>query len=329
MRIIRCVVIIFFASATLASFAQPSFFTPPDSLQKGGALPEGLQSTRSAVFIKIDHTVSLDSTQWYEMAQLFHRALVDLHIDAVVYYRWRDLNAGLDASESYKEALAAREVNQILLLEVGPGSYQIYIVPSSTEDDEIFSIEQQAWHISGTTLENATTNLTQVVNKAGLEIANFLISESPEFFIDTPIFKKNRFESFQPDLKLDKLAVPLFNSEDPEQANHPSDLEIQAIFKNQYPFEYQIVGAGMSEDLMRKAGFQYVLRYLTAEESTLLTLLDYPFSSEAPGKFGFKFYFKHLITGDIYLGDDWDGRSSWQQALTGHLSSMKRSLKVE
>jgi hypothetical protein len=98
--------------------------------------------------------------------------------------------------------------------------------------------------------------------------------------------------------------------------------------RNLYPFEYQLVGQNMSEDLMRKAGFHYVLRYLHAEESSLLTLLDYQIPDNATG-FGYKYYFKHLITGDIYLGDKWDSRPGWQEALRVHLMNMRQSLKVE
>lgn len=329
MRIIRSVLGIFLLFAAYSGFAQASFLPSLDQLQKGGALPEALLSSRSAVFLKVDTTSPIDSVEWYHMADEFHRALVELHIDAVAYYRWRDLNAGFDASGSYLQALANREANQIIILEVQERSYQVYIVPTDQEDQELLPLDKPAWHISGSNLENVISNLSENVKRTDLEVANFLISESPEFFIDTPIFKKNRFESFQPDLKLDKLAVPLFYGMDPEESKQPADLEFQVILQNQYPFEYQIVSAGMTEDLMMKAGFQYALRYLTSEESTLLTLLDYQFASDTPTQVVYKFYFKHLISGDIYLGDDWDGRPTWQQALTVHLNGMKRALKVE
>jgi hypothetical protein len=329
MWIIRFAIAIFLSSATLDGYGQVDFLPAPDQLPTGAPLPEGLQSTRSAVLMKVSPVVSLDSVGWYNMAQVFHQALVDLHIDAVVYYRWRDLNSGFDASKSYIEALADREVNQCIILEVQRGSYQVYITASGTADQELFAANEQVWHLSGSTLESVIASLTQIVDRAGLEVANFLISETPEFFVDTPIFKKNRFESFQPDLKLDKLAVPMFIGRDPKGTEDPADLEIQAICKSQYPFEYEIVSAEMDEELMRKAGFQYVLRYLHAEESTLLTLLDYEFESPTPGRFAYKFYCKHLVTGDIYLGDSWDAQPTWQESLNLHLKGMKRSLKVE
>ena len=329
MRIIRSVLGIFLLSTTFSGYSQANFLPALEDLQKGGTLPEELLSSRSAVFLKVDPSISMDSARWYQMAEELQQGLMAVHIDAVAYYRWRDLNAGFDASGSYLQALLDRETSQIIILEVQQVSYQIYIVPTDQEGQKLLDSDSQAWHISGTNLENAIANLTQNVSRSGLEIGNFLISEAPEFFVDTPIFRKNRFESFQPDLKLDKLAVPLFFGEDPKEPSHPADLEIQAIFKNLYPFEYQTVSAGMSEDLMKKAGFHYVLRYLNAEESTLVKLLDYQFQPDNPNKLGYKFYFKHLITGDIYLGDNWDSRSTWQEALQVHLSTMRRSLKVE
>jgi len=320
---------IFLLMVTLVSRAQsvlPEFL---DNLQEDAALPEGLQSTRSTVFLKMESMAPVDSVEWYSLASEFHKGLAALHIDAVAYLRWRDLKAGFDATSSYLEGLADREISQIIILEVQQGSYHIYIVPTDVEKEGLMDTGDNVWHISGNSLENAISNMTLNVQRANLELGNFLISESPEFFIDTPIFKKNRFESFQPDLKLDKLAVPLMHSPDPENIQNSEDQELRSIMRQQYPFEYQLVGNTMSEELMKKAGYQYVLRYLYAEESTLLTLLDYQITPENPSMFGYKYYFKHLITGDIYLGENWDSRPGWQEALNVHLHNMRKYLNQE
>jgi hypothetical protein len=206
---------IFLLAVTFVCRAQsvlPEFFS---TLQTDAGLPEGLQSSRSAVFLKIESEAVSDSMSWYSLADEFHQGLAALHIDAVAYYRWRDLNAGFDATNSYLEDLAEREINQVIILEVRQDTYQVYIVPTNPEQEGLLDEAGHAWHISGNTLENTISDLTLQVQRAGLEVANFLISGSPEFFIDTQIFKKNRFESFQPDLKLDNLAVPLVHSDDP------------------------------------------------------------------------------------------------------------------
>lgn len=252
-----------------------------------------------------------------------------MYVDVVAYYRWQDLNAGYDATLSYLKALADREISQIIVLEAAFGDYEIYIVPTDLEAPGLLDTTQPAWYTRGNTMEEAVENLSGTVRRTDLERGNFLISGSPELFFDTEIFTKNRFESYQPDLKLDKLAVPLFYSDNVENIEHSWDQELKDIIHSQYPFAYELVGKNMTEDLMMKAGFQFVLRYLYGEERTLRTLLDYGSVDDRPDQMAYKYYIKHLITGDIYLGDAWDSQSEWQQALMIHLTKLRRSLKVE
>lgn len=324
-------ILIFLLALSLYCNAQTTLQQKLDSLKTGAELPEGLQSSRAAVFLKYNQTGQTDTINWYETAVLIHEQFMQMYIDAVAYYRWRDLNAGYDATQSYLESLVEREINQVIIVELTPmSSCDIYIVPTNLEDPELLDTTIPSWHIRGENLENALDNLAGIVRRTDLERGNFLISNAPEFFYDTRIFVKNRFESFQPDLKLDKLAAPLFFGNNTDQPEHPRDQELTRILNSQYPFSYEIVGVGMTEDLMKKAGFQYVLRYLHAEEKILRTLLDYSSTEELyDGGLSYKFYVKHLITGDIYLGDDWDSRPDWQQALMVHLTKLRRALKVE
>jgi hypothetical protein len=300
-----------------------------ENLQTGTVLPEDLQSSRSAVFLKVNQAHQADTMDWGNLAEEFHKSLSAMYIDAVAYYRWQDLNAGYDATISYLDALVEREISQVILLEAALGNYEIYIVSTDLEAPGLFDINQPAWHTRGNTLEEAVENLASMVRRTDLEVANFLISGSPELFYDTEIFTKNRFESYQPDLKLDKLAAPLFYSDDVEGLEQLWDQELKDIMHTQYPFAYELVAPNMTEDLMMKAGFQYVLRYLHGEERSLRTLLNYPSVDDHPDQTVYKYYIKHLITGDIYLGDAWDSQPEWQQALMIHLTKLRRSLKVE
>jgi hypothetical protein len=34
----------------------------------------------------------------------------------------------------------------------------------------------------------------------------------------------------------------------------------------------------------------------------------------------YKYYVKHINSGDIYLGEQWDGDDTWQDALFNHIS---------
>ena len=327
MRIILTVFTLSFLAFSIACEAQTSLTRMFDQLQKGTVVPELIQSTRSAVFIKTNASAGT-ATNWNALAMELHEKLVDMQIDAVAYYRWRDLDGGFDATLSYLNALSEREIGQIILLVVD-NNYQLYMVPTDLESPTLVSSDAATWYTSGSSMEQIMDNLSTTMRQIDLERSNFLISESPEFFVDTPIFRKNRFESYQPDLKLDKLAVPLFYSQNPENIEDPSDLELQSIMQLLYPFKYELVGIQMTEDLMKKAGFQYVLRYLHGEEATMKTLLDYQVETENAERIGYKYYVKHLITGDIFLGDRWDSRNTWQEALSNHLTDMKRTLKVE
>ncbi len=329
MRIIRSMLFLFLLATTIPGNAQTPLEQAFAELQKGPDLPEELQATRSAVFLK---SSSMDSTgkalDWKAIAEELHKNLVAMHIDAVAYYRWQDLNAGFDATRSYLEVLRGREINQIILLSIAKGKFQIYIIPSS-DNPGLLATDSPTWHTSSNSLDGVIETLASTVRRAGLDIANFLIAESPEFFMDTEIFIKNRFESFQPDLKLDMLAAPLFFGRDPDNLEYSADEDLESIMRSEYPFNYELVSTDLTEDQMKKAGFHYVLRYLHTEESTLKILLDYTGPATNPSKPGYKFYIKHLITGDIYLGNTWDSQASWQAALKMHLNNMKKSLKVK
>jgi len=321
--------VLFLAFATFSVGAQTPLEQAFNQLQKGSEFPEELQSTRSAVFLKVAvEGPNSKKSKTKLLAERLHKDLLKGHIDAVAYYRWQDLNTGLDATESYLETIRAREIKQIVFLISEAGNFQIYIIPTG-EDPGLFAVDKKSWHTSGNSMEEVLGALNAAVRRHDLEIANFLISDTPEYFVDTEVFTKNRFESFQPDLKLDKLAVPLFTGIDPENIEEPEDQTLQAIVQAKYPFNYELVRTDLTEDLMKKAGFHYVLRYLHGEEATLMTLLDYRETATNPEKMGYKFYMKHLVTGDIYLGNTWDIQTNWQAALNKHLTNLRQTLKVE
>ena len=41
----------------------------------------------------------------------------------------------------------------------------------------------------------------------------------------------------------------------------------------------------------------------------------------------YKYYVKHINSGDVYLGEQWDGDDSWQEALSNHISAILNKLK--
>jgi hypothetical protein len=42
----------------------------------------------------------------------------------------------------------------------------------------------------------------------------------------------------------------------------------------------------------------------------------------------YKFYFKHIDSGNIFLGTKWDADLTWQQALINQIKAFKAELKI-
>ncbi len=297
------------------------------NITQGNTLPEELLSTRTAVFLQIPPVVESHPQHWKTVATQLHSTLADLNIDAVAYYQWQDLNAGVDATRSYFETLSVRDISQVVLLNLDGGNFQLSIVPT-TDDEGFLDAKAQTWHTSGPELSSILENLANAVRSSGPELGNFLVIDIPEMFSDTRIFKNNRFESFQADLKLDKLAVPLIGKDNPENLQLPANQQLKSTLEP-YPYKYELVDYGVGEDILRRGGFQYVLLSLHASEASVRRLLNYPEPHDDGSNMVHKFYIRHIISGDIYLGDQWDGATTQNQALRNHLVNLKRFLKVE
>ena len=323
-RLLFC---IFLWCCSVYCWAQTPLESAYQNVNSGSSLPEDLLASRTAVFLKVPSVANDHPRYWKSLAREMHTTLVSLKIDAVAYYQWQDLNAGIDATNSFMQTLLNRDISQVIILELRDNQYIFTIIP--THDDPSFLDTSAAtWQAKGPELAGILEGLSLAVRARGLEVANFLVVEGAEFFTDTPVFKKNRFESFQPDLKLDKLAIPVEGGDNPEELQLPENLESQAVFQH-YPFQYEFVDYQKGEDLLRRAGFQYVLLCLYAPEASVKDLLDYQGASEAGSQMVYKFYMRHIISGDIYLGDEWDAASTRQQALSNHINNFKRSLKIE
>ena len=42
----------------------------------------------------------------------------------------------------------------------------------------------------------------------------------------------------------------------------------------------------------------------------------------------YKYYVKHINSGDIYLGEQWDGDDNWQDALSNHITAIVDKLEA-
>lgn len=320
------------------------------SLNYGAQFPEELLSSRSVVFVSVPPQASGQIGDWKGLAAKIHPVFRDNGVDAVAYFNLTDILSGPDANKAFVEGLKKRQIDFVVLLSKRNNRFELVIAPFNGENT-LIAHGESAWKDQNSELEALSSNLYKSLANSGLEKSNYLIIDQPEFFADTQINNGQRFPAFLSDLKIDKLAVPYFPAlAVPETASADAEVvntikvynqkmaannkDLTQIFSN-YPFEYELVDSTKSEDILRKGGFQYVLSYLHTTGDNIRQLLNYPVPKGQEGMAGpdakkpvYKFYIRHIFTGDIYLGTSWDAAPTWQEALNNHINNLRKELKV-
>lgn len=299
----------------------------------GSQLPPDLLHTKSVVFVDILNQFGASSADWKEIAREIHGAFGAMGIDAVAYYYWQDANAGPDAARKLAKELNQRYIENIIYLAYDPSSqeYTLLMAPFDTENPFV-DRQQGAFQLVAATSATLVRQLDNLVRRNGIEKQNFLVIDVPEFFVGAGnIIRGNRAEGFAQDLKLDKLAVPRFGT--------PQDSALARIMKT-YPYEYALVDPARTEDDLRQEGYQFILLSLRTREANIKEMLGYPSAPSAGEKASqkpanpstrgpaYKYYVKHIYTGDVYVGDTWDASPSWQTALNNYLRHMKEDMNI-
>lgn len=298
-------------------------------LKAGTILPEKLLSSRSVVFYPPHMSMKeLEQAQDY-----FQRS----GIDAVLYMESDFLAAGRDPSVALAEYLNAREISHIIIFEKSEG-YSMYVA-SYNKLATLFETGQNAWYRKEKSLDILLQGLFRAANNAPIIRENMLINEFPELAMPLNIFKGRRADFFAIDLKVDPLAVPRFGDD-------AMDRELEEIMK-MYPYKYKLTEPGLSEAQIRKDGSYYVLRFVYLRDKAAQDLLGYAgtksqsaivsvtYPEDKPqlknipaNNMVFKFYFKHIDSGNIFLGTKWDADLTWQQALINQIKAFKAELKI-
>lgn len=298
-------------------------------LKAGTSLPENLLRTRSVVFYPY--------TMGMKELEEIQKGLQRTGIDAVVYIESDFLAAGRDPSVALAEYLNAREISHILIFQKGNG-YSLHIAAYNNMAT-LFDANASAWYRTEKTLDVLLQTLFRMANSS-LKRENLLINDYPELAMPVNIFKGRRSDFFAIDLKVDPLSVP-------KSGDETMDQELAEIMKA-YPFEYKLTEAGLSEAQIRKGGSYYVLRFVYARDKAAQQLLGYNVTRSQSAIVSvtypdnamahlkniaadtpvYKFYFKHIDSGNIFLGTKWDADVTWQQALINQLRAFKAELKI-
>lgn len=300
-----------------------------EQLNLQGGLPEKLLSTRTVVFY--DYT--LTEKEIKDMQQSFQRT----GIDAVAYFELDMVMAGKDVTKAFGEYLTKREVGNLLFLQKGEQGFRL-IATVYNGKETVIDNQQPAWAYSNSNLSEALKELYRSTSSQKKQ--NLLINDVPEVGLKINPIAGNRNEFYAIDLKVDPLAVP-------KTGDETTDRELEEIFKLYYPLKYKMTEPGTAEKELRRQGLLYVVCFVRTRGGVAKELLGYDMSksesaivsvtypenqqqlknipSDTPV---YKFYFKHIDSGNVFFGTKWDADLTWQQALINQLKGMKAELRL-
>nr|WKN39821.1 hypothetical protein K4G66_14085 [Tunicatimonas sp. TK19036] len=321
------------------------FPSPFRELTPINELPETVMYTKTMVLVDAPRQISRNET-WRTFADKAHKVFQEAGIDAVAYYHIQDAQAGRDVSGILTEQLVKRNIKNVILLSYAPRERSSQrcglLITTFNEKASFVSPEQSAYMLTGNDWEGLLGQFGKFVLRNRYETQNFLISDLPEFFTGAGnVVKGRRAEGFAQDLKLDKLAVPRMSEEEASTAPQLASNDTSQLISSSadpltrimeaYPYEYGLVDPSKEEDQIRQDGYQFILLRLHSTEKNLHTMLGYEAQEgETPDDTTpvYKYYVKHIYTGDIYLGDTWDAAPTWQEALQNHLQHLRSDFNI-
>ncbi len=320
-------------------------------------LPDGLLKTKSIVLIKMPETgVDHKRGNWKKLAREIHGYIVARGIDPVWYFYINDIYAGPDLTKSIANSLITREIENVVIFnKINERSYDLYIT-TFNKNEYFFKQGQNSVKIHAVSTAQINRDLAILIDRKDLIRENLMVLETPEYYNQTSLIRGKRFQQYAVDLKLDKLAIPELKSlgnilipvnlsistREEGKLNNTDSMQVspdlQTILK-QYPYEYAILKYNFDEQAIRKKGYPFVLLWLHNTAPVIQNILKYPTVNDGDIKTGdqnqeedgellvYKFYIKHIYTGDVYLGTTWDADTNWHKALQNHIEQFNKSIK--
>lgn len=268
----------------------------------------------------------------------FQRSFQRIGIDAIAYFTVDVVTSGQDPLKAYSAYFQERQVTHLLFLEKGSFGYRFTATPFNNKST-LVDAGQNAWQLSRTKLNELLTTVLQDAWRAQKK-SNYLVNEFPESDIVVDAIKGRRQEFYAIDLKVDNLAVVKFG-------NDTMDSALDKFFAENYPLRYKLVDAGSDEQELRRKGFLYVLCFVHTRGQAAKEALGYDLSkgeksyasiSYPEGQLQlkilpkdeviYKFYFRHIDNGNVFLGTKWDADTNWLDALRNHVLGFKQEAKI-
>jgi len=301
----------------------------PSRIKESFDVPADLLAKRTCVFYSSDMKI--------DQLEKIQKSFQNSGIDAVAYFKTELVFAGREVTQKITEFLNKREIAFIALISRDNKGFSFLITPfngNPTFVDE----GQKAWAVNFPDLSEAL----QIIYRTAINNQpnkNLLINSYPETNFPISVIDGRRSDFFAIDLKVDHLAVPWFQ-------NAESDSLLVKLFKDYYPFTYAMTEPGQDKKELRSKGFHYELCLVHTEGAIAREILGYPASGESaitsvtypngdvrlktiPSETPvYKFYFKHLESGNVFLGTKWDADVTWDSALRNHIKGFRAELKI-
>jgi hypothetical protein len=323
----------FFLSLLLvtSAFAQEERLI--SQLKMSETAPEGLLSSKSAVLF--DSKYNLD-----ELGQI-QQGFQQIGIDADFYIDAEKALSGIDPERAYSAYLTTREIKFLLILTKGADGYSFYATEFSNTMNYVTK-DAFAWKVSSRSVDGM---LAVIYRDSWLreKKQNFLINDIPEMEIQVPMITGRRSELFPLDLKIDNMAIP-------KVEDVSMQAEVDTLFKHLYPYpeKAKVVAMPADEKDLVKQGFQFVLLYVRLNGKASHEILGYDMTKAFATAYGsmtyqngtaqvktisadlpvYKFYIKHLRSGNVFLGRNWDADETLAQALKNYLMGLRTELKL-
>lgn len=309
--------------------AQAQQSNPVALLNMNQQLPSELLKSRSVVIINTRAAGGGGQERWEAVAEELHKSLRTIGVDPVAYYELGNVLSGPDATTGFLKDFQLRQIQNVVFVNK-QGGLTLTVAPLGKKG--LVDPGASAWQAQGSSADEVVQSLYKAASSASLHLSNFLIPEGPELFYTTDnVTIKKRFFSYPLDIKFDKLAVPKYAML--KSGGADSLTAVKGIMQ-QYPYEWGLTEAGTPEETLRmKQGFPYVLLYLHTAQDNVRRFLSYAPDKDAPlelqsgpdpGMPVYKFYIRHIPTGDVYIGSSWDASTDWQTALASFVQGLRK-----
>lgn len=306
-----------------------------DSLQYGAELPKEILQSKSVALVQLPQksTTPMIRGDWKKLAELTQPGFQKAGIDVVTYYHVEDIYSGKESYLAFMEEFKKRELENIVFIVQKSGSYRI-VLTKINDEKQLIKKGQSAWQTQNADLSVALDNLYKAAANSSQDRTNLLILGVPEFGEMAKTIDGRRGEYYDLNFSSEKLAVPIF----------ADTAKISAIMAN-YPYKYGFVDPDMEEKKVRSEGYQYILYYVHSTGKAVKEMLEYPVTDTETAyvsevvKDGqakvtsysintpvYKFYIKHIYSGNTFLGKKWDTAPTWEEALTNYIDNLRTEL---